>query len=74
MLMLLATQLLQMQTYKHQKFFINALDLLEDAWDDVDVDPNAMQAVEINVSALYYIFRIFIYIIILFYIFYICNF
>ncbi|CAD7013404.1 unnamed protein product [Ceratitis capitata] len=48
MLMLLATQLLQMQTYKHQKFFINALDLLEDAWNDVDEDPMAMQAVEMN--------------------------
>ncbi|XP_054738691.1 protein late bloomer [Anastrepha obliqua] len=48
MLMLLATQLLQMQTYKHQKFFTNALDLLEDAWDEVDVNPEAMGAVEIN--------------------------
>ncbi|XP_017483352.1 PREDICTED: protein late bloomer [Rhagoletis zephyria] len=48
MLMLLAAQLLQMQTYKHQKFFTNALDLLEDAWDEVGVDPETMHSVELN--------------------------
>ncbi|XP_067632158.1 23 kDa integral membrane protein [Eurosta solidaginis] len=48
MLMLLATQLLQMQTYQHQNFYTNALDLLEETWNDVDGNPKRMRSVEIN--------------------------